>query len=111
MRALRRDLIAERGLEGCRRVRDIAVRVIWYVQWQGAAAVVPEDHRAGGVGLDPVRHLGHKVRVVASAAVLTAGLKSPLGQADFLILFPAEGGEPVHPVARESGLRRRRLQG
>src|ERR1700733_7901096 len=101
MWAPRLGLIAERGLEGGRRVRDITVRVIGYVQWQGAAAVVPVDRGAGGIRLDPVGHLGHEVRVVASAAVRAWGIESPLGQADFLVVRFTERGEPVQAVPLE----------
>src|SRR5689334_22804536 len=65
---LRSNAAAERGLEDRGRVLGGTVGVVRYVQWQGSAAVVPEDHRAGGVGLDPGRHLGHEVGVVAAAS-------------------------------------------
>ena len=68
---------AECCLEGRGRVRGITVRLIGYVQRQGPAAGVPEDRRAGSIGLDPGRHLGHEVRVVAPASVLAAALRVP----------------------------------
>ncbi|MGH3246068.1 MAG: Type 1 glutamine amidotransferase-like domain-containing protein [Trebonia sp.] len=70
---------AEGGLEGFSGGRHLTVGVIRYVQWQGSAAGVPEERRARGIGLDPVRHVGHKVGVVAPAGVLAGALESPLG--------------------------------
>jgi cell wall-associated NlpC family hydrolase len=96
-----RVLPHERGPEGRGRARGAAGGVVRDVEWQRAAAVVPEDHRAAGVGLDPVRHLGDEVRVVAAAGVRVGGGETPFGQADRLAVLPAERGEPVEPVALE----------
>src|SRR6185437_644422 len=63
--------------------------------------VVPEDRRTSGISLDPRGHMAHEVRVVAAATVGTGLIESPLRNADFLVVFLAERGDPVQPVAGE----------